>query len=133
MAVNMNKQACFLNATAPGLNQCKDSNEHRIANILKMNYNNNKNTNAEQKQGLVVTLPGLGFSEVQVVDAVEVHVLCVPGERALPHPEVKIRSVDSFDCDPTLSLHSVQNRVETANIPLRHLLYSHIYICVITA
>lgn len=90
----------------------------------------NNNKNAEQKPDLVVPLPGLGFSEVQVVDAVEIHVLCVPGECALPHPEVKIWSVDSFDSDPTLSLHSVQNSVETANIPLRHLLYSHIYILI---
>lgn len=80
-----------------------------------------------------MTLPGLGFSKVKVVDAVEIHVLCVPGERALPHPEIKIWSVDSFDCDSTLSLHHVQNSVQTANIPLRHVLYTVTYIFVITA
>lgn len=33
------------------------------------------------------TLPGGGLSKVQVVNAVQVHVLGVPWKRALPHPK----------------------------------------------
>lgn len=54
-----------------------------------------------------VILPGLRLSEVQVVDAVEIHVLSVPGKGRLPHAEVQVRGVDTLDGDPTLLLHQI--------------------------
>ena len=62
--------------------------------------------------------PGLGLSEVQVVDAVEVHVLRVPGEGGLPHAEVQVGRVHPLNHDPTLLLHHVQQRVQVTNVPL---------------
>ena len=41
--------------------------------------------------------PGLRLAEVQVVDAVEVHVLCVPGKRGLPHAKVQVGRVDALN------------------------------------
>lgn len=69
-----------------------------------------------------MTVPGLGLSKVKVVDAVQIHVLSVPCEGALPHPKVEVRCVDSFDLNPTLVLHSVQNGVEMSDVPLSHIL-----------
>lgn len=68
-------------------------------------------------------LPGLWLSKVQVVDAVQIHVLCVPREGALPHAEIEVRGVDSFDLDAALVLHSVQNGIKMANVPLGHVLH----------
>lgn len=59
---------------------------------------------------------------MQVVDAVQIHVLCVPREGALPHPEIEVRCVDSFDLDAALILHGVQDGVETPDIPFSHIL-----------
>lgn len=42
-------------------------------------------------------VPRLGLAKVQVVDAVKVHVLRVPGERGLPHAEVEVGGVDALD------------------------------------
>ena len=36
-------------------------------------------------------VPGLGLAVVHEVDGVEVHVLDVPTEGGLPHPEVQVR------------------------------------------
>lgn len=69
-----------------------------------------------------LTVPGLGLSKVQVVDTVEIHVLCVPCKGAFPHAKIEVWSVDSLDLDPTLTLYSVQNGVQTANVPLTHIL-----------
>ena len=69
------------------------------------------------------TLPGLGLSEVQVVDAVQVHVLCVPGKGALPHAEVQVGRVHPFDLDAALALHRVQDGVQTPDVPLCHILW----------
>ena len=44
-------------------------------------------------------IPELGIAVVQVVDRVEIHVLRVPGERRLPHAEVKVGRVDAVDFD----------------------------------
>lgn len=55
---------------------------------------------------------------MQVVDAVEIHVLCVPGEGGLPHSEVQVGGVDSLDHDAALLLHHVQQRVQLADVPL---------------
>ena len=48
---------------------------------------------------------------MQVVDAVQIHVLSVPRKGTLPHAKVEVRCVDSFDLDSALALHSVQNGV----------------------
>ena len=62
--------------------------------------------------------PGLGLSEVQVVDAVEVHVFSVPGKCCFPHAKVQVRCVHSLNSDPTLPLHCIQDSLKAANIPL---------------
>lgn len=67
-------------------------------------------------------VPGLWLSEVQVVDAVQIHVLCVPREGTLPHAKIEVWGVDSLDLYPALVLHSVQNGVKMANVPLSHIL-----------
>lgn len=69
-----------------------------------------------------LTVPGLGLSKVQVVNAVQIHVLCVPCKGTFPHAKIKVWSVDSLDLDPTLTLYSVQNGVQMANVPLTHIL-----------
>lgn len=68
------------------------------------------------------SVPGLRLSKVQVVDAVQIHVFSVPCESALPHPKIEVRRVDSFDFDPALVLHRVQNGVEMADVPFSHIL-----------
>lgn len=55
---------------------------------------------------------------MQVVNAVEVHVLCMPGKRGLPHAKVEVGSVDTLDNDATLLLHHIQQGVEVTNVPL---------------
>lgn len=69
-----------------------------------------------------VAVPGLGLSKVQVVNAVQIHVLCVPCKGTFPHAKIEVWSVDSLDLDPALTLYSVQNGVQTANVPLTHIL-----------
>lgn len=68
------------------------------------------------------TLPGLGLSEVQVIDAVQVHVFGVPGKGCLPHAEVQVWGVHTLDGDPTLLFHQVQDGSQPANIPLIYML-----------
>lgn len=55
---------------------------------------------------------------MQVVDAVEVHVLRMPSKCSLPHAKVEVGSVDTLDNDATLLLHHIQQGVEVTNIPL---------------
>lgn len=69
-----------------------------------------------------MTVPGLGFSKVKVVDAVQIHVLSVPCKGGLPHPKVEVWCVDSFDLNPAFTHHGVQNGVEMADVPLSHIL-----------
>ena len=69
-------------------------------------------------------LPGFGLSEMQVVNAVEIHVLCVPREAGLPHAEVQVGGVHALDGHATVLLNYIQNRVEVANVPLLHALES---------
>lgn len=64
-----------------------------------------------------LTVPGLWLPKVQIVNAVQIHVLCVPGKGTFPHAKVQVWCVDSFNLDPTLTLHSVQNGVEMTNVP----------------
>ena len=78
--------------------------------------------NAEQSALEVIYWPGLGLSEVQVVDAVEVHVLRVPSEGGLPHAEVHVGGVHPLDHDATLLLHHVQQRVQMPDVPLLYVL-----------
>lgn len=59
---------------------------------------------------------------MQIVDAVEVHVLSVPCKCGLPHAEVEVGSVDTLDNDATLLLHHIQKCVEVANVPLLNVL-----------
>lgn len=54
------------------------------------------------------SLPGLGFSEVQVVDAIQVHVLCVPSKCGLPHAKIQVRCVDALYGDATFAFYSVK-------------------------
>ena len=42
-------------------------------------------------------VPELGFAMVQVVDTIEVQVLLVPTEHALPLPSINIGTVHAFD------------------------------------
>jgi len=69
---------------------------------------------------------------VEVVDAVEVHVLSVPGKCGLPHPKVHVGSVDPLDDDATLLLHHIQQRVQTADVPLLNVLKVEERICLIS-
>ena len=62
---------------------------------------------------------------MEVVDTVEIHVLCVPGEGGLPHAKVQVGSVHPLDHDATLLLHHVQQRVQVADVPLTDLLETH--------
>lgn len=66
--------------------------------------------------------PGLWLPKVKVVDAVEVHVLSVPGKGGLPHAKIQVRCVDSFNDNTALLLHHVQQSVEVTNVPLMNAL-----------
>lgn len=77
---------------------------------------------AAQCEWVSITVPGLRLSKVQVVDAIQIHVLSMPRKRTLPHPKIQVRRVNSFDFNPALVLHYVQNSVEMANVPLSHIL-----------
>jgi len=52
-------------------------------------------------------LPGFGLPKMQVVDTVEIHVLCMPSKRCLPHPKVEVGSVYTFYNNTTLMFHHV--------------------------
>lgn len=67
-------------------------------------------------------LPGFGLPKMQVVDAVKIHVLCMPSKSCLPHPEVEVGSVHTLYDDATLVLHHVQEGVQIANVPFIHIL-----------
>ena len=59
---------------------------------------------------------------MQIVNAVEIHVLRVPGEGGLPHAKVKIGRVDALDGHSTVLLDHIQDGVQMANVPLLHIL-----------
>lgn len=63
-------------------------------------------------------LPRLWLSKMQVVNAVEVHILCMPSKCGLPHAKVEVGSVDTLDNNATLLLNHIQQGVEVADIPL---------------
>ncbi len=53
-------------------------------------------------------VPGLGSTVVQVVDAVQIHVLRVPRKGRLPHAEVQVRRVHSCTEREMLDWHKMQ-------------------------
>lgn len=59
---------------------------------------------------------------MQVVDTVEIHVLCMPSKCCLPHPKVEVGSVYTFYDNATLMFHHVQESVQITNIPFFHIL-----------
>lgn len=54
-------------------------------------------------------IPALWFTEMKVIDAVEVHVFSVPRKGTLPHAEVEVGCVDSIDADAIVFFHKVKN------------------------
>ena len=54
---------------------------------------------------------------MQVIDAVKVHVLRMPGEAGLPATKVEISRVDTVYLNPIVFLHKVQYRAQVFNIP----------------
>lgn len=54
---------------------------------------------------------------MQVINAVEVHVLRVPSERGLPHAEVQVGRVHPLDGDAAVVFHRIQDGVQTAHVP----------------
>lgn len=59
---------------------------------------------------------------MKVVDAVQVHIFCVPGEGCFPHAKVEIWSVDPLDGHTTVLLDDVQDGVQVPNVPFLHIL-----------
>ena len=55
---------------------------------------------------------------MEVVDAVEVHVLRVPGKGGLPHAKVEVGRVHPRDAHPKVIHHRVQDGVEVVDVPL---------------
>lgn len=66
--------------------------------------------------------PGFWLSEVEVVDAIQVHILCVPGEGGLPHPKIEIWCVDPLYGNTTILLDNIQDGVQVSNVPLIYIL-----------
>ena len=62
-------------------------------------------------------VPELGLAVVEVVDGVEIHVLCVPCEGRLPHAKVEVRGVDPVDLDVVVAVHPVQDRPQALDVP----------------
>lgn len=59
---------------------------------------------------------------MQVVDAIEIHVLSVPRKGCLPHPKIEVGGIYAFNDNPTLMLHHVQQGVQVTDVPLFHIL-----------
>lgn len=54
---------------------------------------------------------------MQVIDAVEVHVLSVPRKGSLPHTKIQVGCINTLNGDSTVMFHSIQNGAQVANIP----------------
>ena len=65
-------------------------------------------------------VPALGFPEMKVVDGIQIHVLRVPGERCLPHPEIKVGCVDPVDADVVVFVDKVEDRAQLVDVPFFH-------------
>ena len=63
-------------------------------------------------------IPQLGGTKVEVVDAVQVHVLGVPGEAGPPHAEVEVSRVDTGDVGSVVFCDCVQDGVQVVYVPL---------------
>lgn len=59
---------------------------------------------------------------MQIIDTVEVHVLCVPWKGGLPHAKIQVGCINTLNSDAAVALHSIQNGVQMANIPLLDIL-----------
>lgn len=59
---------------------------------------------------------------MQVVDAVEIHVLSVPSKGGLPHAKVQVGSVHTVYDDSTLLLHHIEQCIQMANVPFLNVL-----------
>lgn len=62
-------------------------------------------------------IPRLWSTVMEVIDAVEVHVLGVPAERCLPHPEIQVSRVDAFDRHGVVGADVIQDRTEAVYVP----------------
>ena len=62
-------------------------------------------------------VPELGLAVVEVVDGVQVHVLRVPGEGRLPHPEVQVGRVHTADLHIVILVDPVKDGTELLNVP----------------
>lgn len=58
-----------------------------------------------------VSLPWFWLSKVQVIDTIEIHVLCVPGKSRLPHAEIQVGCIYTLDGDATFMFNSIQNSI----------------------
>jgi len=57
---------------------------------------------------------------VEIVDAVQVHVLSVPCKAGLPHPKVEVSCVHTRDMYPILPGHGVQDGIQIVDVPFPH-------------
>lgn len=58
-----------------------------------------------------------GRSKMDVIDAIQVHVLSMPRERRFPHTEVEIGSIDPFNLYAVLFIDTIQDTAEPIDIP----------------
>lgn len=65
-----------------------------------------------------LSLPRLRASSVNIVDAVQIHILGVPGECRLVHAEVQIGRVHPFDDRAVFVFQQFQQRIEFAQVPI---------------
>ena len=54
---------------------------------------------------------------MQVVDAVQIHVLCMPRKQSLPHSKVQVRRIDAFNPNTELFVDGIQYSAESVRIP----------------
>ena len=63
-------------------------------------------------------IPKLGRPKVKIVDAVEIHVFCMPRKGGLPTAEVQVCRVDTIYLNAVVHLHVVENGSKSFNVPL---------------
>lgn len=59
---------------------------------------------------------------MEVVDAVKIHVLSVPGEGGLPHAKVQIGCVHPLDGHAAVLLDYIQDGIQVTDVPLLNVL-----------
>lgn len=62
-------------------------------------------------------VPRLGCSKVQIIDRVQVHVLCVPGKRCLPHAKVQVCGINAINLYIIILVDKVQYATQTIDVP----------------